>query len=473
VNDYHEFIKRKTRTLKPQGFSVDSLPYDLFDWQRAVVLSSLQRGRAALFEDCGLGKTRQQLSWAAMVVKHTGRHVMLHCPVGVRQQTIREADACGIDVPVVAVNSGEDIPDAAGIVVTNYEKLHKFDPSQFAGVVLDESSILKSFTGSTKRGLIEAYAETPYRLACTATPAPNDYMELGNHAEFLGVMPSNEMLSRWFINDTMKAGGYRIKGHATADFWDWVASWATCLERPSDMGCFSDDGYELPPLRTQEHTVEIETKPDSRTGLLFGASMELNATSIHSVKRQSASSRADCVAELIAADESNGAWCVWCDTNYEADALLSAIRPIEPDVIEVRGSDKERDKERKLNQFSIGERRVIISKPEIAGFGMNWQHCRNTAFVGLSYSYERFYQAVRRIWRFGQTQAVNCHIVAADGEGCISQTIDRKRSEHEAMKAEMVLAMQRAQHSAARMELVRDKYSPQVEMEIPSWLLNV
>jgi hypothetical protein len=281
--DYEEFIRSKVRSARPLGFevAVGELPKALKGWQAKCVQWSLQRGRAALFEDTGLGKTIQQLAWADAVCKRSQRPVVIHTPVGIRAQTKREAEKFGIETPVAVVDEQSEIID--GINLINYEKLHKFDASIWSGVVLDESQILKNFTGKIKQELIDSYRETPYRLACTATPAPNDHKELGNHADFLGVMPSNEMLSRWFINDTMKAGGYRLKKHAQKDFWRWVTSWAVCLSRPSDLGG-SDDGYILPPLTVERHIVSV-AYDGVADGFLFDVE-GISATNIHEEKRR-------------------------------------------------------------------------------------------------------------------------------------------------------------------------------------------
>lgn len=469
MTTYAEFIRSKRANIKSFGFQCGDTPQRLFGWQEHVVRWAVERGRAALFCDCGMGKTAMQLAWAEAVVKHTGGTVMLHCPIGVRQQTIREAQKFDISVPVVAVDDQSEVV-AGTIVVANYEKLHRFDPTQFVGVVLDESSILKSFTGSTKRRLIDSYSDTPYRLACTATPAPNDQMELGNHAEFLGVMRSSEMLSRWFINDTMKAGGYRLKGHAAESFWQWMASWAVCMRKPSDLDeRFSDDGYELPPLIRTDHEIVMESGPCVESSTLFGVT-SLNATTVHSAKRASCKARSQQVADLIASDDSEGPWIVWCDTNYEADDLVKAIRPICESLTEVRGSDKESQKEMALAKFSSGGSRVIVTKPDIAGFGMNWQHCNNVCFVGLSYSYEKFYQAVRRSWRFGQARPVNVHVITTDVEAVIDATVDRKADSHAKMQDSMAAAMREFQCAVHAEDLRRDEYVPSQRMQIPDWV---
>lgn len=467
MNDYQQFIDSKALLDRPNGFAVEgNLNSHLMDWQATVSEWSIRRGRAALFCDCGMGKTFMQLVWAEAVAAHTDQPVVLHCPVGVRQQTIREAEKFGIQIPVRACDDDGDIPDSAFIAVTNYEKLHRINPERFAGVVLDESSILKSFAGKTKQRLVAAYRETPYRLACTATPAPNDHTELGNHSEFLGVMPSSEMLSRWFLNDTMKAGGYRLKGHAAADFWNWLATWAVCMSKPSDINpAFSDDGYVLPEMRRFNHLIDIPDTPVN--GQLFGTTI-LNATTLHTAKRESCTLRAEKVAQLIRGNDEP--WIVWCDTDYEADALIKSIRGVCDSFVEVRGRDKESIKEQKLTAFSTGEARVIVTKPGIAGFGMNWQHCRNVAFVGLSYSYEKFYQAVRRSYRFGQTQVVNVHVISTEVEAVIEETVNAKQADHHNMQLAMIEAMRDVQRLSVAGDLKRSQYEAGNSMELPSWI---
>lgn len=460
MGDYREFIAAKRRTLQPMGFEVgeEKLNTNLFEWQAKVVAWSLRRGRAALFEECGLGKTLQQLAWAEQVVKYTNKPVVLLCPIGVRQQTKREAEKFSIDCNVKVANDQSEVE--LGINLVNYEKLHLFDCRSFSGVVLDESSCLKNYTSQTKRILIEQFSKTPYRLACTATPAPNDQKELGNHAEFLGIMPSNEMLSRWFINDTMKAGGYRLKKHAMKDYWSWVASWAVCLSKPSDIGG-SDIGYALPELSINRHVVTVDelVAPD---GMLFNT-VGISATTIHEEKRLTCEARADRAAKL--ANESETC-VVWCDTNYDADALKERIN----DCVEVRGSDKERDREYRFEAFLSGEAKRIITKPEIAGLGLNWQHCNHQVFGGLSYSFEQYYQAVRRCWRFGQLRPVTVDIVLADSDSAIESAIARKESDHQLMQSGMAEAMRAATLAELGIERQREVYNAMELIKLPSFL---
>lgn len=462
--DYAEFIR--TKHIKPTMTGFD-LPIEYVnekakDWQRRVVQWSLKRGRAALFEDTGLGKTFQQLLWAEHVANHTGGRVLLHCPIGVRAQTKREATKFGIDCDVEICDDDTKMP-RSGIVIANYEKLHKFDTKKFTGVVLDESSILKSFTGSIKRSLCDNWNHADFRLACTATPSPNDHMELGNHAQFLGIMNSNEMLSRWFYNDTMNAGGYKILPHGESDFWDWVATWAACVSMPSDIGG-DDTGYILPKLTRIDHTViPTDDKPDD--GCLFRVERELTATTVHKEKRRTTIDRARKVAEIVES-EPGEPWLIWCDTNYEADELMKVIR----DCVDLRGNESERAKEGKLSGFSDGTIRRLITKPTVAGFGLNWQHCRRMAFIGLSYSYEQYYQAVRRCWRFGQQNEVHAHVVMAESEAAILKTNDRKQKQHTQMQQAMRQSINRSHELATGADKSLNKFDATNKMELPSWL---
>lgn len=429
---YDQFINSKVKSVKAHGFT-PTLPLSshLFDWQKLIVEWAIKQGRCALFEECGLGKTLQQLEWARHVQHKTGGIVLILCPLSVAKQTIKEAVKFGMPVVVHAMQP-EDL-NAPGIYITNYERVEMFGDKlkDVDGIILDESSILKSFMGKTRMFLTDAFKETIYRLACTATPATNDYMEFGQHCEFLGVMPSNEMLSRWFINDTMNFGTYRLKGHAKQDFWKWVSTWAACVSKPSDIG-FPDDGYDLPRLNMQIITVEVDETEAAGDELFRNPSM--NATTIHKEMRLTCRDRVAKAAEI--ANNSNEEFVIWCNTNYEADELILSIK----DGLEVRGNDKPEHKETKLNKFSAGEARVLITKPSIAGYGMNWQHCRNHIFVGLSYSFEDFYQAMRRGYRFGQQREFNCYVIQAATEGATLSTIRRKMDQHAEMQNEMKFA---------------------------------
>lgn len=427
--EYIQFLGKKQTPQQPSGFVSANLTPALFPFQHDIVHWALARGKAAIFADTGLGKTAMQVAWADAVCANTNGNVLILAPLCVAQQTVREAKKFGVTAHYC--RSQDDVQP--GITITNYELLARFDATQFVGVVLDESGILKNFTGAIKRALIETFRDTPYKLACTATPAPNDYLELGNHAQFLDVMDSNEMISRFFINDTMAAGHYRLKGHAREDFWQWCASWAIAITKPSDLGYF-DKGYALPKLTIHHVTATTDGLP-ARPGQLF-RDTALSATNLHQEMRLTAARRAAEVATLVAA-EPGEPWLIWCNTNYEADELAARI----PDALEIRGDLSPDEKTRRLLAFLDGSARILITKPSIAGFGLNLQHCARIAFVGLSYSYEDFYQALRRCWRFGQTKPVGAYVVSADSELCVLETIQRKEREHRAMQAEMVRAM--------------------------------
>ena len=461
MTTYEQFIRGKHVAPSYCGFDVDLITggaKSLFDFQWWTVRKTAQWGRAAIFAECGLGKTGMQCVWADAAVRRLNKPTLILAPLAVAKQTADEAAEFGVHVQ--QVRSSGDLR-GAGVYVTNYDRLDKFDPSVFGAVVLDESSILKNFSGKTKNALEAAFAHTSYRLCCTATPAPNDYMELGNHAQFLGVMKSSEMLSRWFINDTMNAGGYRLKGHARDAFWRWVASWAVTMDKPSDIG-FSDDGWILPPLRFHEHVVSVDqtvgANDHDEEQLRIFREVKVSATSIHREKRLTVQSRADRVADLVS-QHSSEPWVIWCDTNEEAEA--AAMRC---DAVEVRGSMSIERKEELLNGFTRGEITRLVTKPSIAGFGLNWQHCHNTAFIGLSYSFEALYQAVRRFYRFGQAKPVDAHLIVAETEGKVLEAIQRKQRQHEEMRAGMI--------SAATGEKANNisGYIPHSNMEIPKWL---
>ncbi len=459
MTEYQSFIQRKHVRHESQGFDVpaDELNANLYNWQSDIARFSLRKGRSALFADCGLGKTIMQLSWADAVVKHTGKPVLILCPIAVASQTCNEASRFEIDTPMINVRK-DGQSGKPSIQIVNYDAIHKLNLSIYGGVALDESSILKNFTGKIKQRLCSAFESFPFKLACTATPSPNDIMELGNHAEFLGIMRSNEMLSRWFINDTMKAGGYRLSKHATKDFWRWVASWAVCISKPSDIGG-DDDGYDLPELRVQTHFVTPGTPPK---GHLFDPGNRVSATEIHKEKRRALVEKASIVADLVNNKEQ---WAIWVDTDYEADALKKVI----PDCVEVRGSTPEHRKEAALLGFADGTHRVIITKPEIGGFGLNWQHCHNTTYFA-GFSFERWYQSIRRMWRFGQEYPVNVHLIASDAEASIVDTLQRKSRQHQEMVSAMASAMSEGMLEELYGKRPLRPYETPKESRVPGWL---
>lgn len=410
--DYHDFLAQKSKSIEPVGFDVPDSEINsmFFPWQKAITRWALRRGRAALFEDCGLGKTPQQLEWANQVCRRENCRAIVLAPLAVAEQTKREGAKFGIEV----VHQREPSNDGR-IVVTNYERLHLFDPSDYGAIVLDESSILKSFDGSTRKQIQEFAKSIKYRLACTATPAPNDLIELCNHAEFLDVMSGKEIIALFFKQDGNTTHNWRLKGHARLAFFQWLAQWSVAVRKPSDLG-FEDGSFALPPINWSQHTVSGAVMD----GWLFSVQAS-TLTERRESRKASLESRIETAAALVAA-KPNEPWLVWCDYNAESEALTKAI----PGAVEVKGSDSPEHKESALNGFSTGNVRVLVSKPSIAGWGMNWQHCSNMLFVGLSDSYEQQYQAVRRCYRFGQKRPVNVHVIVSDADGAVVANIERK-----------------------------------------------
>jgi len=447
MSNYRDIIASKEWKAPACGFEPTFMPSMLFDWQRAVVRWACLKGRAALFEDCGLGKTMQQIAWAENVRLHTGKSVLILCPLAVAEQTVREGGKLGI--PVIHIREAEQIiPGVAAIYITNYDRLERFLGESWGGVVLDESSILKSYTGSTRTMIIDAFTQTSYKLACTATPAPNDHTELGNHAEFLGVMTRTEMLASFFVHDGGDTAVWRLKGHAQRDFWQWCAGWAIMMRTPADIG-FRSDGYVLPPLKIIKHIVESGIEATDTIFAMPARSLDEQ----RKARRLTMPHRVAKVASLASGDDSP--WLVWCEMNDEGDLLAEAI----PGAVQVAGSDDDADKCSRMLGFADGEHRVMVTKPKLAGFGLNWQHCNRMAFVGLSHSYEQFYQAVRRCWRFGQTQPVEVHVITTDVEGEVLMNIERKQAEADAMTAGMVEHMSEiTKHEIAGTERQTDTY---------------
>lgn len=635
--NYEDFLARKSRRAIHKGISdaVELSPL-MFGYQADVTRFLLQAGSGAAFLDTGMGKSFIELEWARVVREHTNKPVLMLAPLAVGPQHVREAERFGID-DVRVVRNQDDVKP--GINVANYERLHLFDPSAFGGIVLDESSIIKNYTGKTTRALMAFADSMPFRLCATATPAPNDHMELGQHSQFLGAMDSSEMLARWFIADQSEMGRYRLKRHGIKPFWSWVASWARCLTKPSDLG-YSDDGFQLPTLNTIRHSVDVDIC--AHAGDEMFRRVDASATAIHKEKRITASARAARVAEVVN-QEIDEPWVIWCDTDYEAAALMAVL----PDAVEVKGSDSSDFKEAVASWFcgievectcgsqstqrtvgkntksrqksEIDERlsldhqrktettcgpttsktktsgqdepqsnrspttnsgekhteaanqqekkqrirrdngssttlrndlrnglddtellltstetclrssqegaqfaedkvqpedcesiiaiqregsgaysathaisalessairqtlskrhcaicgllnkkhRILVTKPKIFGFGLNFQHCARTAFIGLSFSYEQFYQATRRFWRYGQQRTVDCHVVMAETEDMIWRNIQRKAADHETMKLEMAEAMKREVLSKS----VKNTYQATKSARIPKWI---
>jgi hypothetical protein len=457
--DYFGLIERSIVRHEAVGIEPPQLNSAMFPHQRHATEFALRQGRSALFLDTGLGKSLCALDWGRIVAEHNAKPVLMLAPLGVVGQHVREAAKFGIEAKAVR----EQSEVSAGVNIANYERLHLFDAGAFGGLILDESSIIKSFSGIVTRRLMEFGSHIPFRLCCTATPAPNDHMELGQHSQFLGAMSSSDMLSRWFIADQRNMGRYRLKRAAVSSFWSWVASWSRCIEKPSDLG-FSDEGFALPPLELRRHVVRADWTQDAgedgNQARLFRLP-DNSATAIHREKRLTNAARAQVVTELVRA-EPDEPWLIWCDTDYEADELAASLS----EAVEVRGSMSAEIKEDRLLGFAEGRYRVLITKASIAGFGLNYQHCARMAFAGLSFSYEAFYQAVRRCWRFGQSRPVHAHIACADTEEAIWQTINRKSGDHEGMKAAMREAMARA----VEHRTVKVNYEPAKPARLPDFL---
>jgi DNA modification methylase len=425
---YDDFVASKRLKFEPVGFDT---PYQmnpmLSDWQADIVRWALRRGRAALFEDCGLGKSFQQIEWAQHVHMHTGGNVLILAPLAVSQQTIREAAKLGYTIHLC--KTGDDVQ--YGINIANYERLHHFDVDDFSGLVLDESSILKAYGGATRHQITEFAESIHYRLACTATPAPNDLIELINHADFLGIMRGKEIIALFFTQDGNTTHNWRLKGHAKEDFWKWMATWSVALRKPSDLG-YEDSGFVLPSCDVRQVTVDLTDPLDS--GMLFVVKA-VGLDEQRKARNASLGERVQAAADL--ANNSDEQWLIWCDLNSESEALAKAI----PNAVEVTGSDSPEYKEKSMLDFSDGNVRVLVSKPSICGFGMNWQNCRNMIFVGLSHSYEAYYQAMRRIWRFGQKQNVNIYVITSNADDGIVQNIERKEKQAATIFEEIVKHM--------------------------------
>ena len=429
MTSYQEFLESKRRRAAPVGVGVhpDDMHPSLFDHQRHIIEWALHRGRAAVFADTGLGKTAIQLEWA----RHIAETTLILAPLSVARQTVKEAHRIGLTVTYVRHQSEVTGP---GVWITNYEMAHQFNPELFEAVVLDESSILKNHAGATRTALIAQWADTKYRLCCTATPAPNDVTELCNHAEFLGVMPRNEMLAAYFIHDD---DGWRIKGHAALPMYRWMSSWAVAIRRPSDLG-YDDTRYELPPLNIHAETVDVESTPDD----------QLFATDIggiggrHAVRRETLEARVERTLELIGTSDEQ--WIVWCGLNDEARAVAAGVA----NAKNVEGNWTPEQKADALESFQDGDLRVLVTKPSIAGFGMNFQNAHRMVFCGVNDSYEMYYQAIRRCWRFGQTEPVDVHVVVSTLERQIVDNVRRKEIESATMTSQLVHAMQ-AEHQGA------------------------
>ena len=455
--DYNLFLKEKEEKRIDSGFEVKDkeLNSNLFDWQREIVKWCLKKGKCALFEDTGMGKTIQQLSWAEAIVNHTKGKVLIVAPLAVSKQTAKEAEKFGIKVNII--EEEKDIQD--GISVTNYEKLHKFDLSQFIGVCLDESSILKSYSGKTTMELIDTFRYTPYKLSCSATPSPNDYTELGNQAEFLNVMTMSEMLATYFINDASHGNGWRLKGHSEIEFYKWITEWAILINNPSNLG-YDGTKFILPKLNIHKIILESDTW---ETDTLFAIPAETLGER-REARKSTIPQKIEKIKELV---KSMDSCLIWCDFNYESEELKKAI----PEGYEIKGSDNPEYKEKGMTGFSDGDVKILISKPSICGFGMNWQNCNNMIFCGLSDSYEQFYQAIRRCWRFGQTKEVNVYVIISDKETNMLENIKRKEIQHQKMSKNMIEIMSAMTVAELNNKSVKDtRYLPSTVMQLPSFI---
>lgn len=456
LSDYSAFLDQKTQAGANSGPMPNHIPDFLFDFQMKLVSWSVRKGRAAIFADCGLGKTPMELVWAENMARHADKRVLLLTPLAVAQQTIREAEKFGIG----AERSRAGELGSERITVTNYERLHLFDPDDFCAVVCDESSILKSFDGVRRAEITAFMRKVPYRLLATATAAPNDFMELGTSSEALGYLGHMDMLTRFFKNDQNNSatgrqwGGvakWRFKGHAEIPFWRWVCSWARAARRPSDLGC-DDAAFVLPPLIEREHVVEAMRLAD---GMLF-AVPAASLPEQREERRRTLQERCERVADLV--NPTGEPALVWCHLNDEGDLLERLI----PDAVQVSGDDSDDEKEEKMAAFTSGQARVLISKPKIGAWGLNLQHCAHIVLFP-SHSFEQYYQGVRRCWRFGQKRAVTVDIVTTDGERGVMNNLQRKAKQADEMFSRLVAEMANAMS-------VRRSMDFDTEEAFPSWL---
>ena len=433
MKDYLDFLEQKKTQRIESGFHVEESDLNpaLFDFQKYCVKRALEAGKFALFEDCGLGKTIQQLEWSQKVVERINKPVLILAPLAVINQTIKEGEKFGYSVKEIGLTVfDQDL--AAGIYITNYDNMENIDAYLFGGVVLDESSILKNFQGKTRTKLIEDFRSTPYKLACTATPSPNDTTEICNHSEFLDVMSRTEMLAMYFVHDGGSTSDWRLKGHAKQSFWDFVSTWAVMLNKPSDIG-FNDDGYDLPPLNVIEEIVET---PKRDNGMLFN-STAVSATEFHKELRETYQIRLDRVAEIVNSSDEN--FIIWIGHDDEGKYLRSLL----PDAVEVKGSDNKQYKKDTLLGFGRGEFRVLITKLKIAQFGLNYQNCHNQIYASLDFSFEATYQGIRRSYRFGQTEMVNIYLITTDTMQNVKKSFDEKQRAFKEMQSAMTDAMNR------------------------------
>lgn len=456
-NAYHDFLKTKAMTATPSGFDVESadLNRNMFDFQKDLCRWALKKGKSAILIGCGCGKTIIQLEWAHQVHAYTNKPVLILAPLSVVNQTAKEARKFGIET-VHVCRSQNDVKD--GLNITNYEMIEHFDISVFSGIVLDESSILKSFTSKTTGQLTELFAKTPYKLLCSATIAPNDFTEIGTTCEFLGIMSRTEMLATYFVHDGGKTADWRLKKAGRSKFWEWMATWSVCFNNPNELG-YEIGGYDLPKL----HINTIFTKSKVGDYELFVKAAE-TLQERREARRESMEDRTDRASAL--ANGSNETWLCWVDYNDESAMLSKKCI----DSVEVKGSDEPEYKAQASIDFADKKIHCLVSKPSIFGFGSNFQSCHNMIFCGLSDSYERFYQAVRRCWRFGQTEEVNVYIILSEKEVNILNNIERKQAQMDEMQKEMTALMREVTLSEIKHTTrIVDTYNPRKEMKIPKW----
>jgi hypothetical protein len=474
MNRYAEFLA--TKAIKPNPVGIRDgvkLPKALKPFQVDVVRWALAQGRAAVFAGTGLGKTLMQLSWADAMHQHTGKPTLILTPLAVSHQTVREAAKFKIKSCAYAAEQSEA---KTNIVITNIDRVGKFDMDQFGAIVIDESSVLKASDSKTRALLTDMCSGMPYKLCCTATPAPNDFVELGSHSEFLGVLNAKEMLATWFVHDgsgkatnaqnhgSKPTAEWRLKGHAESDFWRWVSTWAVMIRHPRDIG-YDDAGYDLPPLVKHQITVPTSYESAVASGMLFA--MEARTLQEQrAAARASIDSRVKAVADLVNA-QTDRQWIVWCHLNDEADALVKAI----PDAVEVRGTDDPDMKTERLLGFADAKFRVMVTKSKIAGMGMNYQSCHSMAFVGLNNSFEQVYQAIRRCWRFGQTKPVDVYMVAAETEGAVVSNLEAKEKAAEYMGNQLAAHMSDLTKRALQQSETRTMSVHGAKMELPTWLM--
>ena len=454
---YQEYIDNKIKFTRESGFDIEieELNPILFDYQKDLIKWSLKLGKSALFTMTGTGKSYMEIEWSWQVYKKTKGNVIIITPLAVSNQMIEMAKVIGIEINNMRHNKIK-----SGLNIINYEQLSKIDASEFIGVVLDESSILKNFTGKIKNDIIDMFKNTQYKLCGTATPSPNDYIELGNHAEFLDVMKRSEMLSMFFINDASDTGQWRMKGHAVDKFWQWVSSWAAILTKPSDLD-YDDSKFILPLLKTYE--IIIETGIKLKENLFSVAAETLEER--REARRLTISEKVKRLAEMI--NNSDDIWLVWCDLNIESDLCKKNIK----NSVEIKGSDSDEFKEKNILDFAHGNIKCLITKPSIAGHGINWQVCHNMAFVGLSDSFEAYFQAVRRCYRFGQKKEVNVYIMTSDIEGNVLQNIKDKEKRAMQMISGMVEHTKNyVKNNIKEHNLNKTNYYANDNMVLPEWL---